>query len=156
MIKIREAKLKDLKSIQKLALLLFEKEYKEWDKTLDLKWAFGEKGTKYFKKRIENENSYVLVATENNNMVGCRIGTISKPEEFRIQSKYAEAELMFVLPEFRSKGIGTKMLNQFIGWCKEKGVKRIKLITHAKNKEAHKLDRKMGFEDYDLVFEKEI
>ena len=45
---IRKATLDDLKDIQKLNLLLFEKEYKEYDKLLDKDWTFGEKGKKYF------------------------------------------------------------------------------------------------------------
>jgi len=157
MVTIRRATLKDFKSIQELVSLLIQREYKEWDKTLDLKWAFKKRGVKYLKKRIKDKkNSLVLVAIEDNKIVGCRVGAITKPEDYRIPEKYAEAEFMFVLPEFRNKGIGTKMINVFIKWCKERGVKRIKVVVDAHNKKAHKFDRKKGFKDYTITFEKGI
>lgn len=46
---IRKATIRDLKRIQDLNFLLFEKEKKEYDKFLNMDWTFGEKGTKCFK-----------------------------------------------------------------------------------------------------------
>ena len=63
---------------------------------------------------------------------------------------------MFVLPEFRRKGIGTKMFGEFIKWCKKKSVKRVRLVVDARNERALKFDRKLGFKDYSIILEKEL
>jgi ribosomal protein S18 acetylase RimI-like enzyme len=153
---IRKATLDDLSTIQELNLMLFKKEYEKYDKTLDLNWTEGKEGTGYFKKRITDENSCALVAIVDGEIVGYRVGAISKPESYRILSSYAEAENMFVLSEFRNKGIGTKLFNEFVKWCKEKGVKRVKLVVSSENKKALGFDRKLGFQDHSITLEKEI
>ncbi len=61
---IKRATIGDLKEIQELNLRLFKKEYKEYDKTLDLSWTTGKRGKKYFKESISNSGSCALVAKE--------------------------------------------------------------------------------------------
>ena len=155
-VEIRKATLKVLDIIQDLNLMLFQKEYEEYDKNLNLNWTKGEEGTNYFKKRITDENSSAFVAIVDGKIVGYRIGAISKPESYRNISNYAEAENMFVLPKFRNKGIGTKLFNEFLKWCKEKNIKRVKIVVDSRNEKALNFDRKMGFEDYSITLEKEL
>jgi GNAT superfamily N-acetyltransferase len=155
-VEIRKATLKDLSIIQDLNLMLFKKEYKEYDKSLNLNWTKGKEGTIYFKKRITDKDSCALVAVVEGKIVGYRVGAILKPEAYRILPNYAEAENMFVLPEYRSKGIGTKLLKEFLKWCKAKGSKRVKLVVDSRNKKALDFDRRIGFKDYSIILEKEI
>ena len=63
---------------------------------------------------------------------------------------------MFVLEEYRGKGIGTELINKFIEWCKERGTKRIRIVASVQNKKAIELYRKLGFNDYNLILENEI
>ncbi len=45
---IRKANLKDLKEILRLNFDLFKKEYREFDKSLDLKWTYSREGKEVF------------------------------------------------------------------------------------------------------------
>jgi len=156
-IKIRKATLKDLEEMQKLNLMLFEKEYNEYDKTLNKNWTFGKKGKNYFKERIlDSKNAFAMVSVVNKEVVGYLVGNVFSGENYRKQMKFAEGENMFVLSKFRGKGIGTQLFEEFLRWCKQKGVDRVKLVASSENKRAIKLYRNLGFRDYSLTFEKDI
>jgi len=73
-ITIKKATIDDLKEIQELSLKLFEKEYKEYDSSLDLDWTLGKTGTKFFKNRITKEDGCVLIAIVENKVVGYLCG----------------------------------------------------------------------------------
>ncbi|MEK6891022.1 MAG: GNAT family N-acetyltransferase [Nanoarchaeota archaeon] len=150
---IKKASLKDLKDIQKLNLLLFEKESKEYDKFLNCNWTFGKTGEKYFKKKILNKNNCAFVALENNQVVGYLVGGITSGESIRNLPKTAELENMFVLKEYRNLKVGSKLYEEFLKWCKNNKVKIIKVEASAQNTEAVKFYRSKGFNDFTLMLE---
>ncbi|MBI4116686.1 GNAT family N-acetyltransferase [Candidatus Pacearchaeota archaeon] len=154
---IRKATIEDLEDIQKLNLQLFEKEYNEYDKTLNLRWTFGKDGADYFKKRIkDSKNSFTIVVVIDEKIVGYLVGAICKLESYRNVDNSAELENMFVLKEHRNKGIGKELINKFLKWCEEKKVKRIKLVASAQNKKAIELYKNLGFNEHSITLEKEI
>ena len=153
---IRKATIDDLQKIQELNLKLFEKEYKEYDPLLNLNWTFGKEGTEYFKNRILKEDGCVLVALVDNEIVGYLCGGIREAEKYRNLPIVAELENMFVLEKFRSKGIGTQLVNECVKWCKAKNVGKIRVEASAPNKKAIKFYRSNGFKDYTLVLERDL
>ena len=155
-IEIRKATIKDLENILDLNLKLFKKEHEEFDETLDCKWTKSEEGRKYFSRRIKKGDGCALVASVNGNVVGYLVGGFVKPESYRNVSKMIELEDMYVLNEFRSKGIGTKLYKQFLAWAKKKGAKRLRVTASTKNKRAIEFYKKNGFKDYDTTLEKDI
>ncbi len=150
---IREAKIKDLPFILGLNLELFKKEYKEYDKTLNLAWTHKE-GESYFKKRIIGKDGIVLVVENNKKIIGYLCGGISKREFYRGKGVYVELENMFIEKEFRRSGIGARLGKKFIKWCQNKKPNRISVKVSAQNKEAKKFYEKMGFREYDLILER--
>jgi hypothetical protein len=152
-IKIRKATIKDLKEVQKLNLLLFQKEYKEYDKFLNLNWTFGERGTKAFKKVLTNKDRCTFVAEYNGKIIGYLAGGISTPEFYRNLPKVAELYNTLILEKYRNKKIGTKLYSEFVKWCKNKKFKIIKVQASAPNKKAINFYRKNGFKDYTLILE---
>jgi ribosomal protein S18 acetylase RimI-like enzyme len=155
-IKIQKATIENLEDIQKLNLMLFEKEYREYDKCLNCDWTFGKEGTDYFKKKITEDNSCAFIAKSNEDVVGYLVGGLTKAEDYRKLPKTAELENTFVLKECRSKGIGTKLYDAFIDWCETKGVKLIRVNASAQNEGAIKFYRKNKFNDYSLTLESKI
>jgi len=67
---IREANKKDLNDILRLNLILFKKEFKEFDKTLNISWTYSQRGKDYFNKRITSKEGFVAVAINNKEVVG--------------------------------------------------------------------------------------
>ena len=154
-VKIQKATMKNLKDIQKLNLLLFEND-KKYDETLNLNWIFGEEGTEYFRDKISKENSCAFIAIIDNEIVGYLVGWITKAGDYRNISQIAELENMFVLEQYRNLGIGTKLCEEFINWCKLKGIKRIKVVASAQNTKAINFYKQNKFSDYDLTLERNL
>lgn len=155
-IKIQKATIENLRDIQNLNLKLFEKEYKEYDKLLNCNWTFSEEGTQYFKDKILQKNNCSLVAVEKDKVVGYLVGGVTKGETYRNLPKMAELEDTFVLEEYRNLGIGTKLYEEFVKWCKSNGVKIITVQATAENNKAINFYRKNGFKDYTLVLEHKL
>lgn len=156
MIEVRKAKISDLKDIQKLNLLLFKKEYKEYDKLLDCNWTFSNNGKNYFKEKILKKNNCAMVAIKDKKIVGYLVGGFTKGESYRNLPKVAELENTFVLKEYRNLKMGTKLYQGFIGWCKKNSVKIIKVEATAQNNKAINFYRKNKFKDYTLILEAKI
>lgn len=155
-INIRLATIHNLKAIQKLNLMLFKKENKEFDNTLNCKWTFSKDGEDYFKKRLTKNDSCVLAAYVNDKIVGYLAGGLNKKSSTRVLSKFARLESMFVLDEFRGQGIGTKLFQAFADWCRSKGVGRLRVVAYPQNKKGINFYKKNGFVDYDLILEKDL
>ena len=150
---IKNATIDDLQKVQELNLELFKKEYKEYDSSLNLKWTFGEKGTKYYKDRILKDDGCVLIAITGNEIVGYLCGGIKKAGVYRNLPTVAELENTLVLEDFRSKGIGKQLFDEFIKWCKTKKVGKVRVEATAQNKRAIQFYITNNFKDHALVLE---
>lgn len=155
-IKIKKAEIENLKDIQKLNLMLFEKEKEEFDPTLNCNWTFSKEGIEYFEEKITKNDSCAFVAVLEGKVIGYLVGGLTESESHRNNVSMAELENMFVLEEFRSKSIGKDLYFKFLEWCNLKSVKRIMVVASAQNKKAIEFYRKQGFNDYDLTLEMNI
>ena len=52
---------------------------------------------------------------------------------------------MYVIPEYRGKGINKKVLDYLIAWGKNKGFNEFQLTVYAQNESAIKAYKKSGF-----------
>lgn len=151
---IRRATIKDLEDILSLNLELFKKEHKEYDKKLDLKWTYGKIGKACFKKSTIDKNGFSIVAESDGKIIAYLCGSLKlSPYTYRIIPRYAELDNMFVAEKFRSKGIGEKLVKEFLGWCKEKKADCISVNASIQNEKAIKFYRSLGFKDYNLTLE---
>ncbi|PIR44045.1 hypothetical protein COV23_01960 [Candidatus Wolfebacteria bacterium CG10_big_fil_rev_8_21_14_0_10_31_9] len=152
--KIKSATIEDLKRVQELNLMLFEKEYAEFDNTLNCNWTFGEDGTEYFKGRIIEDDGCVFVAVVDDEIVGYLAGGLmDNKKSYRVLPNSAELENMFVLDNRRGTDIGSKLYQAFVDWSKSKSVKRLRVSASAQNVAGINFYRKNGFVDYDLILE---
>ncbi len=151
---IRKATSKDLADIQRPNFDLFKKEYNEFDKSLDMEWTYSKEGKKFYSDRIKNENSLVKVVERDGKIIGYFCGSLVGG--FYRRGIHAEMEDALVEEKFRSKGIGGKLMKDFLDWCKKQKVNYISAVATAQNEKAIKLYRKLGFKDYTLTLEKKI
>ena len=150
---IRKATINDLKRIQELNLMLFEKEAKEFNDPLNTDWTFSDKGTSYYTERIKSKEYIALVAEDKDMIVGYLVGGKCETYEYRNINSMAELENMLILEEYRRKGVGTKLVKEFIGWCKENNISRAHVVASAGNQEAIRFYKRNGFEEYSLDLE---
>ncbi|MCA9459949.1 MAG: GNAT family N-acetyltransferase [Nanoarchaeota archaeon] len=155
-VEIRKATLNDLKKVQELNLLLFEKEHEDYDSLLNLNWTFGEEGTKYFTDKIVQNDACVFVSEVDNRIIGYLCGDIRKEVSYRHLPFVAELDNMMVIDEFRSSGIGSKLYEKFIQWCKSKNIGKIRVNVSAENKQGINFYKKNGFKEYSLILETDL
>lgn len=142
---IKNAKLKDTKQI--LDLLI---------KTPELQ-GYGEMDAVYSEEYVidcikDQKMNLVLVAEEDKKIVGLLIAEIWD------KKKYSFFVNFVVLPEHRSKSIGTKLYQSYEEHCKTHNLKTITALVQASNKVMQQFCQKKGYKKgHELYFyEKEI
>lgn len=151
---IEKATLRDLDAILELNHKLGILEGEKYDETVNPGYAMGREVEKYFRKRINDGFAYV--AKISGKIVGFLVGGMVEAQKYRESMNMAEAETIFVLEEFRGKGIGKKLIEKFVDWARENKFDRIRIVCSAGNEGAKRLYEEMGFEKYDISFEREL
>ena len=144
--KIRKAKKEDFSGYLKLK----RAEDKDYSKITGKKITYlGDSILrKEFLEILRDKKILLLVVEENKKLIGYMHATFFK----NIYRKGGYVGDLFVLREFRRKGIATKLINKFIKALKNRGYKMISLSVNIKNKKAIILYKKLGFNicNYDL------
>lgn len=94
----------------------------------------------------------VLVAEQNTKVVGLLMAEIWK------EKKYSFFVDFVVLPEYRSKGIGTKLYESYEKHCKKNGLKTIIGLVKTENSNMQRFCEKRGYKKGNkfYLYEKEI
>ena len=123
----------------------------EFDPDLDMTWAKGEAGKKNFLKFLNNPDSYCLIAEDNNKAIGY-LAAFPKKVSYR-KSRCAEIQNIEVSSAYRSKGIGSMLVQKCFEWAKIKGYQKVYVNAYFGNKQAIKFYKKNGFSEIDLGLE---
>ena len=126
----------------------------KYDSDLILDWATSDKGKKYFKKILLDKSALVLLAQENDKLIGYLTGR-QKNLGYR-KSKCIEIENMGVTSKYRSKGVGSRLINECISWAKKQGYKKVYVNSYFKNIQAISFYKRNGFNEIDISLEKDI
>jgi GNAT superfamily N-acetyltransferase len=156
MTRIRKATVEDLQTVQGLNRKLGTKEHADFDPTVNPEFATTERGKRYFTNSIENNDRLVLIAEYDDMPIGYIAGGIEKVSEYRTIRSMAEVDNMWVDEECRGRGIGRQLLSEFEVWARGKGTNRMRVIASYKNEKAIKFYTREGFDEYDLILEKDL
>lgn len=149
---IKVATIEDVEKILELNKKLFDYEIQQgFDKNLDSSWSETEEAAEEIRDRVSSEESRGFVVRGGQEAVGYLIGLIQEEETGRAESKYAEIEHMFVDEDFRSRGVGASLVNNFKEWAKEQGIRKIKVNVSFENKEAVRFYEKLGLVPADVT-----
>lgn len=94
---------------------------------------------------INSQNAEVLVAEIDGKLVGSGYAKILEAKTFQKYSLYAYLGFMYVLPEYRGKGINQAIIDQLIEWSISKNITEIRLEVYDNNIPAKKAYQKAGF-----------
>jgi ribosomal protein S18 acetylase RimI-like enzyme len=153
MINIRQARADEVEKLQFLDDEVFIHDV-EFDLDLDMTWAKNEKGKVFFTNALNDPNSYCLIAEDTDKAVGYLVAS-SKEISYR-KSKCAELQNMGVSPDYRSKGIGSMLVQKCLEWAKSKGYQKMYVSAYFGNKEAIRFYKKNGFSEIDLGLEVDL
>ena len=145
---IRKAILDDLNDICNLNNELFKLEKEKYDPTLIIDWPISNEGKEYFTDMINNQ--YVIVAIQDNNVVGYLAGSIEEKVSYEL-IQYGEINNMLVSDSCRGMGIGKQLIDNFKIYCRENNIYNIKVVASYRNKDAINFYHKNGFEEFNLT-----
>lgn len=152
-VSIRQLKPSDLETLRSLNREIFISDKKFID-DLNLDWPDSEFGEKYYQQVVHNDNATGFLAEIDSKPVGY-VAVCIRERTGRTKT-YVEIENMAVYEEYRSQGIGTKLLQRAEEWAQEQGVDRLLVGAASKNPRSVKFYRAFGFDDVEIYLEKDI
>lgn len=153
-IRIRRAREDELKVVQDMNHKLFVHDNKYFN-DLNLQWPYQEKGTEYFKNKINNTKGVCIVAEVEGVVVGYLAGSTFDAGTAYL-AKRAELDNMFVEEEYRMSGVGKELVEEFKKWCQENGVEKMFVNAYSPNTRAIAFYQKSGFEEYSTTLYQDI
>lgn len=109
-----------------------------------------EERVEQLKEKAQNGKIQLLLAFDgvNETYIGYLISTISKQND-------GELDSLFLLEQYRSQGIGDKLMNKSMEWFEENGVKNIRILVSYVNVEAVNFYKKFNFEPVSLILKRQ-
>jgi ribosomal protein S18 acetylase RimI-like enzyme len=140
---IRKASEKDLETLHKFEQGVVEAE-RPFDSTL------GKGLIHYYNlpKLIQSPKAELLVAEVNNKIIASGYARIDKSEEYLAHTHHVYFGFMYVLPEYRGKGVNKKIMDELKKWAKEQNVTELRLEVYIENESAIRAYEKLGFEQH--------
>jgi ribosomal protein S18 acetylase RimI-like enzyme len=138
-VNVREASQDDLKT-----LLAFEQELinteRPFDPTLKAETTYYD-----LNAMLESDQVNLFVAEWNNEVIGCGYARIESSQPFRKYAQHAYLGFMYVLPEYRGKGVNWKIIGVLKQWVRKKGLTEMRLEVYHENLPAIRAYEKFGF-----------
>jgi len=151
---IRPARREDLDAITQLIVRL-KRLNAEFDPLLEVAPEVVEVSRKYVENALESPSSVVLIAVEGDKIVGVFKGDVE--DRIFYKPRYAGViREFYILPEYRRKGIGKRLMMEGIELLRKKGAELIMASFPALNEIAVNFYKKMNFRPIEYLFAKEI
>ena len=145
MIKLREAKIKDLST-----LLEFEKSLIEYERAFTPNLKKSDFNYYDLKSYIKNPEISVVVAEKENSLIASGYALIRLNKTYKNPSHIVILGFMYVVPNHRGMGVNKKILDYLLDWGKKKGYSEFQLDVYAPNQSAIKAYKKAGF-DFETI-----
>ncbi len=151
MIITRSAKLEDLP-----ILLDFEQGVINFERPFDP--TLKEEKISYYdiKMMILSDEVEVIVAVENDEVIGSGYARIEEVKPYLKHSKHAYLGFMFVKPSHRGRGVNRLVIEALYSWIKSKSITEVRLDVYADNPGAIKAYEKVGFKSLLINMRKEL
>ena len=148
---IKKADLTDAKEINNMLTFLIQDERKNYDNNINENY----KVRNFYEQYIENENMCILVAKENEVILGYVYGFIQDNGSL-YNNKVTKLDALFVKEQYRGNGIARNLMKEFINWAEEKGVAYVELSVCKDNSNAISLYENEGFCIDKIILRKEL
>lgn len=105
-----------------------------------------------FDRALVSDSKTYLVVTDENRVIG--FGSLSLKDDLWPEGRVAYLDELVVDTEYRSKGIGARLLQRLIDTARRKGCYRIELTSAFYRKDSHRFYERHGFASRAYVFSK--
>ena len=137
---ISKAMLNEISEINSMLTDLIQDERKNYDSNINENYKVQE----FYEKLIDDENKIILVARDNDMILGYVYGFIQDNGNL-FNNKMAKLDALFVKEQYRGNGIARSLMKDFINWAEEKGAAYIELSVCKDNTNAINLYENEGF-----------
>lgn len=141
---IRVALPEDVLAISKLWLLFMEYNAK-FDRSFEVKPKFTARFAREIQDRLKDPNYRIAVAELDDTLVGYCFSYVSKKPYFFKLGKFGFIGDLFVLEDYRGRGIGHLLVNDVHDYFIRKGVEQIELLVATKNIDTIKFWERQGY-----------
>ena len=142
-IKIRTATLNDMD-----ILLEFEQGVIKAERPFDV--TLGADPITYYdlEELILSEDAFLVVAEIEGEIIGSGYALIKPARHYLNHEFYSYLGFMFTLPDFRGRGVNTKIIERLKQWSDSKGLKEMRLTVYDENHNAIRAYEKVGFKKH--------
>ena len=144
-VKIRKASLLDLEQ-----LLAFEQDLIKAERPFDPTLKSDPITYYDLKSLLTSPLAEVVVAETDNKVIASGYARIDKSKPFLKHSTHAYLGFMYVLPEYRGRGINKKIMDALKDWAVSQNITEFSLEVYYDNISAIKAYEKIGFSKYML------
>ena len=144
-IKIRKASLIDLEQ-----LLAFEQDLIKTERPFDPMVKPDPVNYYDLKAMLTDPQIEMVVGELNNKVIASGYARIDKSKPYLKHSRHAYLGFMYVLPEYRGKGINKKIMDVLKDWASAQNITEFRLEVYYDNVSAIKAYEKVGFSRYFL------
>lgn len=142
-INIRKATANDLEK-----LLVFEQGVISAERPFDLSLKPGPINYYDLKSMLTASHVHLVVAEIDNKIIASGYARIEESKPYVKYEHYAYLGFMYVLPEYRGKGINKLIIDELKTWAVTKGLTEIRLEVYYENEPAIKAYEKIGFKKH--------
>ncbi|GIH11578.1 N-acetyltransferase [Rhizocola hellebori] len=150
-VRIRRATEADIPGLVESSVGLFAEDAGTRDPTLSQLWP-REHGPDSFRQSLDDPERLVLVVDDGDSVVGHLTAALAGPTDIR-PIRVATLGSMYVFPEHRSLGVGTRLVAEFRQWARDAGADRIAVTAYTDNDSAIKFYVRQGFRSQSLKLE---
>ncbi|MHC5055150.1 MAG: GNAT family N-acetyltransferase [Planctomycetota bacterium] len=146
-VSIRRAKSRDMAFIVELWKKLSE-EHAQLDERYALRPEAEIVWARWAGQRLRDDASIALVAESGTECVGYLLGHADEAQPIFEQRSYATITDLFVTPDFRRKGVASKLLAEALAFFKSRDLAHVRLNVLVKDEAARAFYEKHGFGDF--------
>ena len=97
---------------------------------------------------IINDDALLVVAETESEIIGSGYALVKPARHYLNHRFYSYLGFMFTLPEYRGRGVNTKIIEELKQWSYSKGLKEIRLTVYDENFNAIRAYEKVGFKKH--------
>lgn len=97
---------------------------------------------------IRSSNAHLLVAEIDTRIIGSGYVRIDRSKDYLAHTHHAYFGFMYVLPEFRGRGVNRKIMDELKRWTKDQHVTELRLDVYVENSVAIRAYEKLGFKQH--------
>ena len=143
--------LNEIPEINKMLTDLIQDERNNYDSNINENYKVQE----FYEKLIDSDNKIILVARDNDTILGYVYGFIQDNGNL-FNNKIAKLDALFVKEQYRGNGIARSLIREFINWARENKVAYIELSVCKDNTNAINLYKNEGFNIDKICLKKKL